>query len=110
MTKQEIDKMILNMYNDSTYQELKAYYDKTTVFNVLGKERSETAHSSFLCWLLDANASHGMGDEPIKKLKALSKQSNQSKYSKLLETFSSHPDFDERIERMRTKAEKDHYN
>ena len=32
MTKQEIDNMILNMYNDSTYQELKAYYDKTTVF------------------------------------------------------------------------------
>ena len=68
MTKQEIDKMILNMYNDSAYQELKAYYDKTTVFNVLGKERSETAHSSFLCWLLDANSSHGLGDEPIKKL------------------------------------------
>lgn len=46
----------------------------------------------------------------FKKLKALSKQSNQSKYSKLLEAFSSHPDFDERIERMRIKAEKDHYN
>ena len=43
----------------------------------------------------------------FKKLKALSKQSNQSKYSKLLEAFSSHPDFDERIGRMRAKAEKD---
>ena len=52
------------MYNDSTYQELKAYYDKTTIFNVLGVERSETRHSAFLCWLLNANASHGLGEEP----------------------------------------------
>ena len=43
----------------------------------------------------------------FKKLKSLSKQRDQSKYSKLLEAFSSHPNFDERIERMRTKAEKD---
>lgn len=43
----------------------------------------------------------------FKKLKALSKQRDQSKYSKLLEAFSSHPDFDERIGRMRAKAEKD---
>ena len=52
------------MYNDSTYQELKAYYEKTTIFNVLGVERSETRHSAFLCWLLNANASHGLGEEP----------------------------------------------
>lgn len=43
----------------------------------------------------------------FKKLKSLSKQRDQSKYSKLLEAFSSHPNFDERIERMRAKAEKD---
>jgi len=41
------------------------------------------------------------------KLKALSKQGDSSKYDKLLEAFSSHPDFDERIGRMRAKAEKD---
>ena len=45
----------------------------------------------------------------FKKLKALSKQSNRSKYSKLLEAFSSHPDFDERIEHIRDKARKDGY-
>ena len=56
------------MYNDSTYQELKAYYDKTTIFNILGVERSETRHSAFMCWLLNANASHGLGEEPMKKL------------------------------------------
>ena len=40
-------------------------------------------------------------------MKTLSKQKSNSKYSKLLEAFSSHPNFDERIERMRAKAEKD---
>ena len=68
MNRQEANKQILDMYNDSTYQELKAYYEKTTIFNVLGVERSETRHSAFLCWLLNANASHGLGEEPMKKL------------------------------------------
>ena len=68
MNKQETNKQILDMYNDSTYQELKAYYDKTTIFNVLGVERSETRHSAFLCWLLNTDGSHGLGEEPIKKL------------------------------------------
>lgn len=45
----------------------------------------------------------------FKKLKAISQQKDRSKYEKLLEAFSSHPDFDERINRMRSKAEKDGY-
>ena len=45
----------------------------------------------------------------FKKLKALSKQKDHKKYQKLLDTFSSHPDFDERIERMKAKAEEDGY-
>lgn len=45
----------------------------------------------------------------FKKLKAISQQKDHSKYEKLLEAFSSHPDFDERINRMRSKAEKDGY-
>lgn len=69
MTKEQtINKQILDMFNDSTYQGLKAYYEKTTVFNVLGVERNETRHSAFLCWLFNSNASHGLGEEPMKKL------------------------------------------
>ena len=45
----------------------------------------------------------------FKKLKALSKQGDSSKYDKLLEAFSSHPNFDERIKRMREKAKNDGY-
>lgn len=43
----------------------------------------------------------------FQKLKALSKQKDHSKYDKLLSAFSSHPDFDERIERMKNKAQKE---
>ena len=45
----------------------------------------------------------------FKKLKALSKQKEHSKYDKLLEAFSSHPNFDERIEHIKEKARKDGY-
>ena len=43
----------------------------------------------------------------FKKLKAISQKKDRSKYEKWLDAFSSHPDFDERIERMREKAEED---
>ena len=43
----------------------------------------------------------------FKKLKAISQKKDRSKYEKWLDAFSSHPNFDERIERMRTKAEED---
>lgn len=46
----------------------------------------------------------------FKKLKTISKQKDKSKYLKLLDAFSSHPDFDERIERMKSKAIDDGYN
>lgn len=46
----------------------------------------------------------------FKKLKAISQRKDRSKYEKWLGAFSSHPDFDERIERIRAKAENDGYN
>jgi len=45
----------------------------------------------------------------FKKLKALSKQKEDSKYDILLEAFSSHPNFDERIKHIKVKAIKDGY-
>ena len=44
----------------------------------------------------------------LKKMKALSKQGD-SKYEQFLSAFSSHPDFDQRIERMRMKSEEEGY-
>ena len=46
----------------------------------------------------------------FKKLKAISQQKDRSKYEKWLDAFSSHPNFDERIERMRDRAKSDGYN
>ncbi len=43
----------------------------------------------------------------FKKLKALSKQGNNKKYQKLLDAFSSHPNFDDRINRVKEKCRKD---
>lgn len=33
-------------------------------FDIIGKRRSETVHSSFIAWLLDSNESHKMGVQP----------------------------------------------
>lgn len=45
----------------------------------------------------------------FKKLKSFSKKGSNPKYAKLLEAFSSHPDFDARIKNMRDKARRDGY-
>lgn len=45
----------------------------------------------------------------FKKLKQMSESKNKSRYDKLLQAFSSHPDFDKRIEHMRQRAQKDGY-
>ena len=59
---------IVELYNDANYQALSAFYNRTTVLNVFGIERSENRHSAFLRWLIDNRSNHGLGYEPIKKL------------------------------------------
>lgn len=66
-----IKRWIIDFYNNPLYQELKAYYGKTTLFNVLKIERNENRHSAFLAWLLDENGSHGLGEEPLKRFMRL---------------------------------------
>ena len=72
----------MGLYNDPLYQELNEYYSKTTIFNILGIERSENRHSSFLRWLLDNRSSHGLGDEPMQKFLRL--------YASKMEDGTSH--------------------
>lgn len=66
-----IKNRIVDFYNDPDFQKLKAYYGKTTLFNVLKIERNENRHSAFLAWLLDKNGSHGLGEEPLKRFMRL---------------------------------------
>lgn len=46
----------------------------------------------------------------FEKLKKLSQKGSSSRYSKWLQAFSSHPDFDARIKRMSSRAEEDGYS
>ena len=68
MNNNQIQELVVNMYKAPAYQQLKTYYARTTIFNVLGIERNENRFSAFICWLLNTNGSHGLGDEPLKKL------------------------------------------
>lgn len=62
---------ILEMYNAKSFRSLSAFYNKQTVFNILKIERNENRHSAFLCWLLNPNGGHGLGDAPLKKFLGL---------------------------------------
>ena len=63
-----MENRILCLLNSKAFQELKSFYEETTIFNVIGAERSETRHSAFLSWLLSPDSSHGLGTEPLKLL------------------------------------------
>lgn len=57
---------VLSLLSSKAFAQLKALYGQTTIFDVIGSERSENRHSAFLCWLLNPNSSHGLGTEPLK--------------------------------------------
>lgn len=57
---------ILKLLNSETFQGLVSYYDETTLFNVIGAERSENRHSAFLRWFFSTDSSHGLGDKPLR--------------------------------------------
>ena len=61
-----MEKRILNLLNCKAFQELKSFYEETTIFNVIGAERSETRHSAFFSWLFSPDSSHGLGTEPLR--------------------------------------------
>ena len=88
--KENLNDQIVALYNDPLFQELKAYYSKTTIFNILKIERNENRHSAFLAWLLDANGSHGLKEEPLRKfLRALAVSETGSIDETLANSFVS---------------------
>lgn len=87
---ENLNNQIVALYNDPLFQELKAYYSKTTIFNILKIERNENRHSAFLAWLLDANGSHGLKEEPLRKfLRALAVSETGSIDKTLANSFVS---------------------
>lgn len=53
-----IEKLLL----DKSFNELKERCSKINVFEILNLTRAEIRHSRMLCWLLDPEENHGMGD------------------------------------------------
>ena len=62
-----VKNQILAMYNSKEYQELAAYYNKPTFFEILGIKRSEDRNTNFLSWLLNDKSSHRLGLLPFNK-------------------------------------------
>ena len=62
---------ILGLYKTSAYQELNAYYEQQTVYNMLGVERNENRHSKFIAWLLNPNDSHSLKELPLRRFLSL---------------------------------------
>lgn len=71
MSSLDLKKKIIDMQNDSIYQNLSTSYNKQNIFSILKIERNENRHSAFLCWLFNPDSEHGLGLIPLKKLLAL---------------------------------------
>ena len=71
MSQQSLREQILSLYKDPAYQHLKAYYEQSTAFSILGVERSENRHSSFWAWLLNPKSSHSLSEMPLRRFLAL---------------------------------------
>lgn len=54
----------LQEYNkNAAYKKLRDHYSSKTIFEIMGKSRNETAHSSFLAWLLEGKDIPSSGND-----------------------------------------------
>lgn len=68
LTLSTIRNEIVLFNNDPIAQTLKRYLYEKSYPEILGISRKEICHSSFLAWILDPAASHGLGDFGIRRL------------------------------------------
>lgn len=64
----EIRTEIVKFNNDDTAQRLRTYYNEKTYPEILGVSRRELSHSSFIAWIVDPAASHGLEDFGVRRL------------------------------------------
>lgn len=74
---------ILSIVKNPAYQELNAYYQASTVFNILGLERNENRHSAFIAWLLNPAESHQLGENSLKQFLSLVAAHTYDKHGKV---------------------------
>lgn len=68
MEESKIREMLKNFHNDPNVQKLLARYRRKSVSEIYGVARRELSHSSFLAWLFDSQADHGLGALACNKL------------------------------------------
>ncbi len=71
MKQKTIKESIIDFYKKPAFQRLSAYYMQSTVFDVLGVQRSEDKHSAFLAWLFNPHSSHSLKEMPMRKFLTL---------------------------------------
>ena len=75
--KQQIENY-KKLLEEPDFENLETELRKPNIFSILGISRKETQHSNFLAWLLDPNASHGLGNRfLIRVLRDLSVEANR---------------------------------
>ena len=55
------------LLNESCLDKLGPFINDVNVFDILGVGRNENRHSNLLAWLLNANASHNLGDSFVRE-------------------------------------------
>ena len=67
MTDERLKELYSNLLNDVDFDKLDLGLKNPNIFSILRISRNEIRHSNFLCWLLDPNQSHGLGDIFLKR-------------------------------------------
>lgn len=62
MEKDEVIESYKNLLDDVNFEKLEIGLQVPNIFQILGISRAEIRHSNFLGWLLNPNASHGLGN------------------------------------------------
>ena len=57
--------LIRNFNNDENVIKLKNYYNSLSFMEILGVDRKETVHSTFLKWLFDSQHNYDLGTKPL---------------------------------------------
>ena len=67
MTDERLKELYSNLLNDVDFDKLDLGLKNPNIFSILRISKNEIRHSNFLCWLLDPNQSHGLGDIFLKR-------------------------------------------
>lgn len=52
-TKEQVEALLFRFHHDESKKRLDEYFSRRSIFDILGVERKETYHSSFIAWLFD---------------------------------------------------------